>query len=319
MKVPAACRLLHDHKALAGGQSPGLVVNYIEGSKLMVNIPGTDRILLHCPLALHETQSFAADPVLHTVTSARLRLRGLLLGCLALLFTSTHAHAQQFNADNQWTAPHGVGTVVGTVGEEYSTAVLVAALFPDWEFNVGVTSYYGDLESQTDTHNTGTFYVKKRIFENEQQTGGLAFMGGTGVDPSHLEAGVVTDTFKSWWGNLVYTIPFRDGQVTWDLLPGVLVNMDQDNRDDTAWGFTYSSRLAIYDIIPQSAIVAEVFGTAGEAKSDPRYRFGVRWESKKFVIAATYSDAFDGSGGAGFEIGFIYFTEPRFCFGGCRR
>ena len=67
----------------------------------MVNIPGTDRILLHCPLALHETQSFAADPVLHTVTSARLRLRGLLLGCLALLFTGTHAHAQQFNADNQ--------------------------------------------------------------------------------------------------------------------------------------------------------------------------------------------------------------------------
>jgi len=61
--------------------------------------------------------------------------------------------------------------------------------------------------------------------------------------------------------------------------------------------------------------VAEVFGTAGEAKSDPRYRFGVRWESKKLVIAATYSDAFDGSGGAGFEIGFIYFTEPRFCFG----
>jgi len=209
--------------------------------------------------------------------------------------------------------------LIATAGQEYSAVLAVAALFPDWEFNAGVTRYYGDLESQTDQHDTGILYVKKRIFENEQQTGGLALMGGTGVDPSHLEAGVVTDTFKSWWGSLVYTIPFRDGQVTWDLVPGFLANLDQDKEDDTAWGFTYSSRLAIYDIIPQSAIVAEVFGTTGEAESDPRYRFGVRWESKKFVIAATYSDAFDGSGGAGFEIGFMYFTEPRFCFGGCRR
>jgi hypothetical protein len=45
----------------------------------------------------------------------------------------------------------------------------------------------------------------------------------------------------------------------------------------------------------------------------------VRWEGKKWIVAGTYSDAFDGSGGAGFEIGVIYFTEPRFCFGGCKR
>jgi len=249
--------------------------------------------------------------------ASRFGLKGWVVAVFAWLFLASHVHAQQFNSDNQWTAPHGVGTVVGTVGEEFSAVVLVAALITDWEFNVGVTSYYGDLEGQTDSHNTGTFYVKKRIFENEQQTGGLALMGGTGVDPSHLEAGVVTDTFKSWWGNVVYTVPFRDGQVTWDLLPGFLLNLNQDNTDDTAWGLTYSSRLAVYDIIPQSAIVAEVFGTNGEAESEPRYRFGVRWESKKFIVAATYSNAFDGSGGAGFEIGLMYLTEPRFCFGGC--
>jgi hypothetical protein len=55
------------------------------------------------------------------------------------------------------------------------------------------------------------------------------------------------------------------------------------------------------------------------AYAPPGYRAGVRWEGKKWVVAATYSDAFDGSGGAGFEIGFIYFTEPRCCFGGCKR
>jgi len=183
----------------------------------------------------------------------------------------------------------------------------------------GVAHYYQKEEELTNDHDTATAYVKHRIFENEQQTGGLAFMAGTGVDPSYLEAGTVTSTFKSWWGNLVYTIPFRDGRITWDLLPGAMVNLDKDNSNETAWGMTYSSRAAFYDIIPQSAIVAEVFGTAGEAYSDPRYRVGVRWESSKLIIAATYSDAFNNSGGAGFEIGFIYLTDPRFCFGGCGR
>jgi hypothetical protein len=102
-------------------------------------------------------------------------------------------------------------------------------------------------------------------------------------------------------------------------MPGFTVNLDQGDTGENAWGFTYTSRLAIYDVIPQSAIVAEVFGTAGEAYAPPSYRAGVRWEGKKWIWAATYSDAFDGSGGAGFEIGFIYFTEPRFCFGGCKR
>ena len=55
--------------------------------------------------------------------------------------------------------------------------------------------------------------------------------------------------------NLVYTIPFNDGQVTWDLLPGFLLNLDQNDTDNKAWGMTYSSRAAVYDVIPQSANV----------------------------------------------------------------
>jgi len=242
-----------------------------------------------------------------------------LFACLSLLNVATVAGAQQFNSDNQWVAPYGVGTGIVTIGEEYSAVLLVAALVPEWEFNVGVTHYPKSSEGLSESHDTGTFYVKHRLSENEQQTGGLAIMAGSGVDPSHLEAGQVTDTFKSWWGNLVYTVPFNDGQVTWDLLPGFLYNLDKDNTDEKAWGMTWSSRVAVYDVIPQSAIVAEVFGTTGEAYSDPRYRVGVRWESKKLIIAASFSEAFNHSGGAGFEIGFMYLTDPRFCFGGCSR
>jgi hypothetical protein len=64
--------------------------------------------------------------------------------------------------------------------------------------------------------------------------------------------------------------------------------------------------------------VAEAFGTTGEAESEPGYRVGIRWESPKWVIAGTFSERFDGKGGAGFELGVLYFTDPRFCFGGCR-
>jgi hypothetical protein len=58
--------------------------------------------------------------------------------------------------------------------------------------------------------------------------------------------------------------------------------------------------------------VGEVYGTAGEAYSEPGYRVGIRWESPRWVISATYANAFDGSGGAGFELGIMYFTDPRF-------
>ena len=226
---------------------------------------------------------------------------------------------QQYNSDNQWTAPRGVGTGIVTVGQDYSALVGVAALFEDWEFNVGLTSYYEDPQNVSDRHNTGALYVKHRLWENEQATGGAAILAGTGVDPSYIRAGTATDTLKTWWASYVYTIPFNDGRITWDLLPGVLLNLNQDRKDEKAWGMTYSTRLAIYDVIPQSAIVSEVFGTAGEGYAKPSYRFGVRWESEKLIIAVTYSNAFDGSGGAGFEVGLMYLTDPRFCFGGCRK
>ena len=247
------------------------------------------------------------------------RLIGRLLTIWLLACLSAPASAQQFSGDNQWVAPYGVGTFVATVGEEYSQFYAIASLVPEWEFNAQFTHFYDDPRDATDSYTASNFYVKRRLQENEAETAGYAFLAGTGLFPEHVEQGERHTALDSWWAMGVATYNFADDRVLLDILPGVTYNTDQGEQGDNAWGFTYSSRLAIYDVIPQSAVVAEVFGTAGEAYAEPSYRVGVRWESPKWIVAATYSDAFDGSGGAGFEIGIMYLTDPRFCFGGCRR
>ena len=242
--------------------------------------------------------------------------------CLALVSLAVRpAAAQQFNSDNQWVAPHGVSTLVLTLGQEYSVAMAVAALLPETEFNLGVTRFEGSPQDGTEDHDSSIFYVKRRLVENEAGNGGWAIMGGTGVDPSHLEQGEVTDNFRSWWASGVYTVAFRDGQVTWDLLPGFMVNLNKDQSGETAWGMTWSSRLAVYKIIPSSAIVGEVFGTTGEAYAEPTYRIGIRWESPRVIVAATYGDSFSRSGSPRFEIGIMYLTNQLefLCIGKCRK
>ena len=238
---------------------------------------------------------------------------------LHLLFSTSVAQAQQFYSDNQWVAPYGVGTIVGTVGEEYSQFIAVAALIPEWEFNVQLTHYYDDPEGGDESFTATNLYVKHRISENAAGTSGYAFLAGTGLFPEHLAQNETTKALESWWANGVMSYAFAGNRVLLDLLPGVAFNSDFGTDGESAWGFTYASRVSVYDVIPQSAIVAEVFGTAGEAYAKPSYRMGVRWESPKWVVAGTYSDAFDGSGGAGFELGVIYFTDALFCFGGCRK
>ncbi len=231
------------------------------------------------------------------------------------------AAAQQFNGDNQWVAPHGVATFILTVGQEYSTALAIAALLPETEFNIGVTHFVDKPLDLTEGHYSGLFYVKRRLFENEAGNAGMSVSVGTGVDPSYLAAGTVTDTFKSWFASTAYTMAFREGAVTWDLMPGVLVNLDEDQSGQTAWGMTWCTRVAVYKVIPQSAIVGEVYGTAGEAYAEPTYRVGVRWESPRVIIAATYGDSFSGNGSPRFEVGVMVLTNQLkfLCLGKCRK
>ena len=243
-------------------------------------------------------------------------LSGVLL--LLLFLRPDDAVAQQFVSDNQWVAPPGVATLIPVVGEEFAFIQLVGALVPEWEFNVALTRYYDSPEDESGAYNTGSIYAKHRLSENDDENGGTSIVFGTGYIPSHREVGEVVDAFDSYWGNLTYTMAFREGQVTWDLLPGVIVNVDEGESGETTQGVTYASRVAVYGIIPQSAIVAEVYGTVGEARLDPSYRAGIRWESEKLIISATFNDGLGNSAkGNGVEIGFMYFTDPRFCLRGC--
>lgn len=241
-----------------------------------------------------------------------------LLLVVTTIVAAPGAQAQQFNSDNYWTAPHGTETTVLTLGEHYSTLLVVAALFPGWEFNIGTTLFRKDQEANTTDHFSALGYVKYMFYENKAKTGGLAAMGGTGLNPGYLEAGTTTSNLKTYWFSVPVTFPFNDGAISWDLLPGVAYNREYGTSNDTAWGATYSTRLAVYKVIPQSAIVGEVFGTAGEAYSEPQYRAGVRWETKYVITALTYGAALDGSRGAGVELGVMTLSPPFLCFGGCK-
>lgn len=237
---------------------------------------------------------------------------GCILAGLTLACAPSTATAQQFNSDSYWVAPKGVATWTLTAGQEYSMAIATVALFEGWEFNLGATKFAEDRPENTEEYYSGILYAKYRITENQQGNGGFAIMGGIGVNPGHIEAGTVTDTFKSFWATGAYTVAFREGDVSLDLMPGFVRNINQDEDGVGAWGFTWSARMAVYKIVPQSAIVGELFGTEGEARADPQYKLGLRWESPKLVIAATYGGGFGGAQGARFEIGFSYFTDPLF-------
>lgn len=229
---------------------------------------------------------------------------------IALSLLSPRLEAQQFNSDNYWTAPHGVFTFVATYGQNYSMMMGVAALFPNWEFNIGQYLYKKDIETGTTDHFSTTVYLKHMFYENAAKTGGWAVMGGTGIYPAYLQAGTVTQSFKSYWICAPVTFPFFDNTLSWDIMPGAAVNLNYGSEKDTAWSFTYSSRLAVYKIIPHSCLVGEVFGAEGKGGSKPQFKVGVRWESEHVVVAGTFGAAFDGSQGAGFEIGVMLFSPP---------
>ncbi|WP_224484430.1 hypothetical protein [Robertkochia aurantiaca] len=232
--------------------------------------------------------------------------------CVIVFLIPSKVWAQQFVGDNQWVAPKGVFTIVGTAGQRYSQFYLVGALIQEWEFNAQFTHYYDDPRQQSSSYTATWFYLKRRFWQNSRETAGYAVMGGTGLNPQHLDKGVVTQSFDSWFINGVATYSFFKDQLLWDFLPGAQVNLNYDDSDKTAWGFTYSSRAALYNIIPQSAIVAEVFGTSGAAFSPVSYRAGIRYESPKWIFTLTYSSAFDNSVKAGLEFGFMYFTPALF-------
>lgn len=237
----------------------------------------------------------------------------IIFAPLTLFFLlSVSAHAQQFNTDNYLTMPHGTMTFCLTAGERNATFINSFALVQNWEFFAQANLYWEKKEQLLPQHFTTTVYVKYMFYENDAKTGGFAAFLGYGKSPGYFNQSQFLDRHTNFWTAVPITIPFFDNTLSWDIMPGGIVDFDYGNNKKTAWGFTYSTRIAVYKIIPQSAIVGEYYGTAGELYSEPEYKIGIRWEPNNTVVPAiSYSSAVNGTPGAGFEIGVVIFS-PQF-------
>lgn len=220
--------------------------------------------------------------------------------------------AQQFNSDNYLTMPHGTGTTVLTGGQRNSTMYAIFAVAPKIEINFCTNLFWENESKSIPQHFSTNIFGKYMFWVNEANNGGAAIFLGIGKSPGYYNAEGYSAFQKNYWTALPVTFPFFNNTLSWDIMPGALVNFDHGNSNSTAWGFTWSSRLAIYKVIPKTAIVGEVYGTEGQASSKPEYKVGLRWEPNSYIIPAiSYGACFDGSPGAGFEIGVMIFT-PQF-------
>lgn len=247
------------------------------------------------------------------------RLGRTVRGLALLTLLPASLSAQQFNTDNYLAMPHGTVTTVLTVGTEWSMWNASVGLFENWEFFAGATQVWEDRDAGVSSHFTASTWVKYMFYENETRDAGFAVSGGIGANPGYLDQERRNEPYRQFWIIPQGTLRFLSGRLLWDLNPGIQANFDTDpGDDDTAWGFTYSTRAALYGVIPSTAIVAEVFGATGELDAPAQYKAGVRWEpNPSFVLAITWGWAFDGHKSAGLEAGMMIFS-PRFaCLGGC--
>jgi len=235
-----------------------------------------------------------------------------LMAILFLILLTGSAQAQQFNSDNYLTMPYGTGTFILSNGQRNATMYSVFALLPNFELNFQASLYWEHDSSESSNRFTTNIFGKYMFWVNKQKNGGAAIFLGIGKSPGYYTESGYSAMHRNYWTALPLTVPLFNGTLFWDLMPGALVDLDHGNHNSTAWGFTYSTRLAIYKVIPKTAIVGEIYGTAGEAESKPEYKAGLRWEPNSWIAAAlTYGAALDGGRGAGFEVGVMIFT-PQF-------
>ena len=248
-----------------------------------------------------------------------IKATALILYC-KFVFLSNPVQGQQFSSDSYISKPHGMATVIMTAGERNIMTMTTFSLFPRWEFTFASYIYRDDKNSLTDDGYSTSIYAKYMFYENRAKTGGFAVKAGRGLDPGYLDGEEkVKDASKTYWMNAPATIPFFNNKLSWDVMPGVSVTEKYEGESESAWAFTYTTRLAYYPYNPKWAVVGELFGSKGAVQSHPEYRTGLRWEPSQYAnIALTYGAKFDGSRGAGFEIGIMIFTPPFACFGKCK-
>ena len=242
----------------------------------------------------------------------------LILFCELVVLNPVQA--QQFSSDSYISKPHGMATLILAAGERNIMTMTTFSLFPRWEFTFAAYVYRDDKNSLTDDGYSTSIYTKYMIYENQAKTGGLAVKAGRGLDPGYLDGEQkVKDASKTYWMNAPATIPFFNNKLSWDIMPGASVTEKYEGQTTSAWAFTYTTRLAYYPFSPKLSVVGELFGSEGEVYSLPEYRAGLRWEPSLYAnIALTYGAKFDGSRGAGFEIGIMIFSPPFACFGKCK-
>lgn len=228
---------------------------------------------------------------------------------LLFVIMSLSGFAQQFNSDNYLTMPHGTATMVLTTGQRSSTFLCSFAFVPKFEFFAQANLFRDYRIENYPQHFNTSVYAKYMFWVNKKKNGGAAVFLGFGRSPGYYQTTDYTELNKNVWTAFPVTIPFAKSAVLWDVMPGALLNINSSNHSDFSWGFTWSSRLAIYKIVPQTAIVAEIYGAEGQASTPSEYKVGLRWEPNDYIVPAlSYSSSLDGGYGAGIEIGIIIFT-----------
>ncbi|MBS2101103.1 hypothetical protein J1N10_19555 [Carboxylicivirga sp. A043] len=228
---------------------------------------------------------------------------------IVLLGIAFNGFSQQFNSDNYLAMPHGTGTFVITGGERNSTLLMSFALIDRFEFFAQGNLFRDYRIKDYNQHFTTTLYAKYMFWVNRKNNGGGAVFLGFGQAPGNYTNTEYTQMHRNIWTAVPVTVPLFNNVISWDLMPGALFDYERGPDKEKAWGFTWSSRLAIYKIIPKTAIVGELFGTEGQAYSKPEFKVGLRWEPNDFIVPAiSYGACLDGSNGAGFEIGVVIFT-----------
>jgi hypothetical protein len=239
-----------------------------------------------------------------------------MIGLIALV--SSPARAQQFNSDNYLSKPHGVATLIWTVGERNSMWMTTLSLIPRWEFTAAAYVFYDENNIKLSDGYSTSYYFKYMIFENKAKTGGVAFKAGTGLEPGYLtEETGLEDAFKTFWVNSPVTLPLFGNKVSWDLMPGASLTREFGESNADVGAFTYTTRLAWYPFNPEWALVGEVYGSKGANEADAQYRTGLRWEPNQHTcLALTYDDQFGDGTGGGIEFGVMLFSPPFAKLGG---
>lgn len=238
--------------------------------------------------------------------------------CVTVLMPD-QVKSQQFNSDSWLSKPHGTVTIIPTWGQRNSMLMTTYSLFPKWEFTIAGYLYNNDRDSRTADGYSTSLYAKYMFYQNKKETGGASVKFGTGMKPGTINGeDREKDAFKSYWVNFPCTVPFFNNALSIDLMPGASVTRNYGKDEITAWSFTYSARVAWYPFDQKWSAVGEVFGTEGQNVAIPEFKAGIRWEPTPYVVfAVTYGHEFNGSSGAGFEVGAMLFSPPFACLGGC--